>query len=1398
MSYFLGVDIGSVNVKLSLIGESEKIFQLDAEKISTGPRAAVSTLIARLGQGFNLDQIVAAGVSGSGKDVIPKELEWAEYSSPLAIAAGLLHFYPDVKTIIQIGGQSSLVIELEDGLRKPWKVVSNPLCAAGTGRFLEQQAYRLDIGMEDFARLALQCEGCPPRIAARCSVFAKTDLIHLQQKGVTVEPMLYALCESVARMVGSLKKGTFVEPVYFVGGVAANKAIAKALNEMLSARNKHQVEVIVPAHYLYFEALGSALLSIGKTSQSVALSEADVKQRYFEMPRLDFVAAEDIQAVQKIESECTGYLGVDVGSTSTKAVIVDEKGKVLAKHYLMTAGRPVDAIKEVFRNLLRYGGDKAKIAGVGVTGSGRYLIGGFIGADLIKNEITAQTRAGVELDPEADIIEIGGQDSKLVIKRNSVVVDYQMNKACAAGTGSFIDELAEMLGVSVTDGQFAKLAFAAPYTIDLGTRCAAFMGQAVASAQQQGVPLEVITSSLAIGIAKNYLSKVVGNRRLGDKVILTGAVFYNKAVESAFHRELEGKTLTVPEHKEISGAIGAALLAKEEMAGRESKFKGFQKVVDSEVTLSTFTCKGCDNNCTITRMQMPGEKATYYGSRCDRYDAAAAQARQETFFDEREKLLFGEYKPDSGTGPLVGIPRALLMYDFAPLLIGFLNALNARCVLTSRSTGEIIGKAVELSYTDSCFPLKLLHGHAAMLDDVDYILYPSAIRLGEMDGDENQKYSCPLVQAAPFVIRNVLGFGERLLIPILDFSHGTADVIKNLTDAARKMGFSKSKGKRAALAGIEAQHRFEVDQAALGRKLLEDLRQSDKLGVVLFARSYMSQDSGANLGIAEKLAQLGVVPIPLDFLPLETVNPKDYQDRPYWYYESKHIAAAVITAAAPQLYGLALTNFGCGPNSFILPMVEDIMGGKPLGELEIDEHAAEAGIVTRLEAFVDTIKGFARSASERKVSPEDIYRGVPTVIKSSKTFLLPNMSAHADVIGAAMEAYGIGALVLPEPNERDLLYANQVTSGVECLPYRVTLGSFLRFYHDNGHGMGKFEAFMAGAYGPCRLGHYAGEQVRIFKDMGIDLGMRTSVSNNAYQDMDLGFPFRRLFFMRLAWNSCIAADCLYKLLWRTRPYEKQAGSTDILFEDYIRRIADRIRRKEAFSDLLRQATSDFKSLIDPEIPRKPLVGINGEIFLRSNKFSNNDLVRVCENAGLEVVVSPMGEWMKYILYRHVEDAIRDRKFLKMIGSYIVERIQGHEERSVENHFMDLIDEREPSTAHLLGFSSRWLSPKCGSEAVLSIGSGIDWMENPKFAGVISVMPHGCMPGGIVAAMSEKFTVLYQKPWINVTYDGFMETNNLARVNNFAEILRFCRQAEREERSADRERTVSKHLQQGLV
>ncbi len=513
-----------------------------------------------------------------------------------------------------------------------------------------------------------------------------------------------------------------------------------------------------------------------------------------------------------------------------------------------------------------------------------------------------------------------------------------------------------------------------------------------------------------------------------------------------------------------------------------------------------------------------------------------------------------------------------------------------------------------------------------------------------------------------------------------------------------------------------------------------------------------------------------MVPIPLDFLPLASVEPKKYSERPYWAYESKFIAGAAITASAQELYGLALTNFGCGPNSFILRLVEDIMGGKPLGQLEIDEHAAEAGIVTRLEAFVDTIEGYTRSTRRPEASGKDIRRRTSPLNKSKKTLLIPRMAPYVKVVAAAMEANGARTVVLPEPDERNLLYSNQVTSGTECLPYRVTLGDFMRFYYESRVDLKEVEGFMAGSYGPCRFGKYAIEHMRILKEIGFDLAIRTTESNNAYRDFDLGPDFERL-----AWKGIVATDYLQKLLWRTRPYEKQRGSADKLFKEYTSQIADHVRRKEDFNDILRQASPKFRSLLAPDQPRRPLVGINGEIYLRSNSFSNNSLVRVCEEAGLEVIVSSIGEWIKYVSYRNLEDALRYRRIKKLITGYLKKRILEREEHQVTSYQQELLEVKEPSTEELLRRSNRYLSSKCGSEALLSIGSGIEWMEDPKFAGVISVMPHGCMPGGIVAAMADKFSTTYQKPWISLSYDGFPETNNLARINEFAELVNFCSQ-----------------------
>jgi predicted nucleotide-binding protein (sugar kinase/HSP70/actin superfamily) len=386
------------------------------------------------------------------------------------------------------------------------------------------------------------------------------------------------------------------------------------------------------------------------------------------------------------------------------------------------------------------------------------------------------------------------------------------------------------------------------------------------------------------------------------------------------------------------------------------------------------------------------------------------------------------------------------------------------------------------------------------------------------------------------------------------------------------------------------------------------------------------------------------------------------------------------------------------------------------------------------------------------------------------------MSPHSDVFCAAAEAFGVKAIVLPEPDDRNLLYSNSVTSGKECLPYRVTLGDFIRFFRDNGHGTVDFstvEGFMAGSFGPCRLGKYALEQVRILKEMGFDVPIRTTVSNNGYRDVNLGKEFERL-----AWKGMVAVDFLQRLLRRTRPYEKKPGAADQLFNDYLTKIVENTRRKENYSNILKQATTEFRSLIDPSEPRRPLVGINGEIFLRLNRFSNKDLEKTCEAAGLEVVVSSMAEWVEYVYYRNLEDAIKEKSLKKTLVAAIKRWVLLRDKHTIAQNFKEFIDKEEPSTQDILKFSGQYLSPRCGSEAVLSIGTGIEWMENPEFAGVISVMPHGCMPGGIVAAMSNGFSAKYKKPWLTLTYDGFPETTNLAKINSFAELIKFCHNGSR--------------------
>lgn len=726
-----------------------------------------------------------------------------------------------------------------------------------------------------------------------------------------------------------------------------------------------------------------------------------------------------------------------------------------------------------------------------------------------------------------------------------------------------------------------------------------------------------------------------------------------------------------------------------------------------------------------------------------------------------------EIKLEPGT---VGIPRALMTFDSAPLLGGFLQYLRVPMHFSTPTNKLIIEKSLERAYTDSCFPIKLLHGHVVELMEqgAEFIMIPNAIRMGRMDGDEDQRYSCPLVQAAPYIIRSVFGLGDRLLDPVIDLSRGDKILVESLAEIAqRKLGFSWREGLRAAQAGTDAQQQFESQLQVEGQRVLGELEaDQNALSVVLLSRAYNAQDEGANLGMAVELSKLGVVPIPLDYLPLDRVNVKKISDRPYWNYERKILAASKLIAESPQLFGLFLSNFGCGPNSFIQNIVEDIMGGKPLGQIEIDEHAAEAGYITRLEALVDTIRGYKRANLYLIGKPEDYIRSVPTVLRSGQHVIIPRMSDHALAAAAAMRCFGVNAQVLPESDERSMTLSRDVTSGKECLPFRDTLGGFIRMVKDGPFPKGA-RALMAGSFGACRLGKYAQEQQKILNALGIDLEVVTTVSNNAYGDLGLGKKFEIL-----AWQGILTTDLLQRLLRMTRPYERQHGQANEIYDNALDRLLKVLEAGRSTEGIIHEAVASFAKIHDPSKPARPLVGINGEVYLRANRFCNKDLVAMCEAHGLEVEVAPMSEWIKYTTLRNIQDAWAFKQIGRLIKGGLRQLVLRHHEGRVASWANGVIHEHEPSTHELLKESASYLPGRCGSEAVLSLGTGIRQMLDRRFAGVISVMPHGCMPGGIVAAFAEQISKQHDgKPWISLAYDGFADKVNPERIADFAQQVR---------------------------
>ena len=1394
---WVGIDAGSVAVKLGIVSADGHVLGDRYLRHEGRPLQAVARLLDELARhGLRSRQIVGLCATGSGGKEIARRLGIEFSNEVVCLTEANRTLYPEQRTVVEIGGEDSHLLMMEAGDDSKELHLSdfamNSVCAAGTGVFLDQQASRLRIPVEQMGAAALE-SAHPSRIAGRCSVFANSDMIHLQQRGVPVPDILAGLCQAIARNFrGTVaRRDALLPPVAFEGGVAANAGVVKAFTDLLGLKED---EVSVPRHFATLGAMGAALLarntgSVARRFETLAdvgplLSRGDYTRDSLEPlggdgSRSAPAGASASPAAGSSEPQAA-YLGVDVGSISTNLAVLAEDGSLLAKRYLMTAGQPIEAVRQGLRELDDELGPAVEICGVGTTGSGRYMIGDVIGADVIRNEITAQTRAAVALDPEVDtILEIGGQDSKFISTRDGVIVDFEMNKVCAAGTGSFLEEQAERLGMTI-DEEFGRLALTAKRPVRLGERCSVFMGSDVGHHQAHGAAPEDIAAGLCYSIVDNYLQRVARNKKIGERVLFQGGVAFNEGVRAAFEKVL-GRPVVVPPNHEVSGAIGCALAARDERSGA-TRFKGFRQASQAVETTS-FICEDCSNSCDVSRIVTGSGAALHYGSRCGKFDEASEKARgSETpdLFLERERLLLAHHRQQKGrlpaAAPTVGIPRCMVAFhELFPFWAAFFDALGYRVVLSEKSSKKTVETGNELCKSDFCFPIKVAHGHVQDLvhRGVDAIFLPAIIGMGRAPGMANT-LACPYVEALPDVIVASLRLDRRgvdLLRPVMHYRRGEKHILKVLTAALRLLdpGLSKGDVRRAFGAGTASQQVFSQAITRRGEQVLEQLTP-DRPAVVVVGRAYNTCDPEISLRIPRILRRREALAIPLDFLPLDQVDISRLWPSMYWYHGQRILKAAELVLERDDLQAVYVTNFGCGPDSFLLSYFARAMGDKPYLEVEVDEHSAGAGAVTRCEAFLDSLNGkWPHRRAEPSASRQVLQRCMERPQNGDRTFYLPQFSDHWRTVAAALRACGVKAEVLPRSSAESLRLGKRHTLGKECLAHTITTGDVMRKVHSEKFDAGRSAFLGVRMGGPCRVGQF-------LPAMELTVNDHTDVFVPFYkQPASFQRPapvfehVDRPRFERLGGYGVFGVDLLLKAALQTRPYEMTSGETDRIYGRFLDEICAATEDGGDVIAVLADARRAYEAVAVDRSKKKPVVGLLGQAFYIYNRAVNGDLIAKLEALGLEVR-TPYGAEMGLYQYFSMKSIYRLKKQrLKQAGAWVFDRMIQHRMARIMRPFKGFLrDLEEPSVEELVELNRPYLDPALITETTLSVGKAFHHHRQGAH-GVILLGSFCCMPGAISdSIMSGRLREdLGGFPYLRLAYDAQEQTNVDTRIEAFA-------------------------------
>jgi len=1392
----MGLDVGSTTVKVVVIDSENVILFSRYQRHFSDIKQTIIDLLNETYKVFKDEQITIS-VTGSGGLSVSEWLNIPFVQEVIAGAKSVETFIPHTDVAIELGGEDAKITYFEGSIEQRM----NGTCAGGTGAFIDQMATLLQTDAAGLNELAKQHKTIYP-IAARCGVFAKTDVQPLLNEGAAKEDIAISVFQAVVtQTISGLACGKPIRGnVAFLGGPLS--FLSELRTCFIKTLKLKPNEIIVPKDGEYFVALGAALLSKEHKAMPFknlhkALPTLKDAQNY-EIQRLrplfldeeelsSFYQRHDSHKVKRktlfsYEGKC--FLGIDAGSTTTKAAVIDEEGSLLYSYYGSNEGNPLTSAMRILKEIYEKLPPKASIAYSAVTGYGEALLKAALKIDIGEIETVAHYKAANFFLPGVDfILDIGGQDMKCLHVKDEAIDKILLNEACSSGCGSFIETFATSLNMSVND--FAKEALLAKNPVDLGSRCTVFMNSRVKQAQKEGATIGDLSAGLSYSVIKNALLKVIKLRNpkdIGDKVIVQGGTFYNDAILRSFEL-VSGKEAVRPDIAGIMGAFGAALIAKERYSGEESTLLSPGLLNTFKAETSQKRCPLCPNQCHLTVNTFSDGRHFISGNRCEK--GAGVEASKETLpnlFDYKYKKIFG-YKPlskEQAARGTIGIPRVLNIYENYPFWFTFFTQLGFQVEISSRSSKKIYEAGIETIPSESvCYPAKLVHGHIMNLIDkgVTRIFYPCIPHEKKEQKQADNNFNCPIVTSYPEVVKNNMEILKEKNILFLNPFLPMDDMkrlIERLTEELRELKISKQEIVTAVNLAWEEKERVKEDIRRKGEEVLKYLKENNKKGIVLSGRPYHI-DPEIHHGIPNLITSLGMAVLTEDSVAHLGAIERPLRVVDQWVYHSRLYAAAHFVGREENLELVQLNSFGCGLDAVTTDQVQEILSqyGKIYTTLKIDEGnqlgAARIRLRSLKAAMEERIKN-AEKNTESKPGEKIEYKRVPFTkeMTNNYTILVPQMAPYQfEFVQEAFRASGYQMELLPSVDYQAVDVGLKYVNNDACYPSIIVIGQLISALQSGKYDIHRTAVMITQTGGGCRATNYIAFLRKALKDA--DMGHVPVISLNALgMEKNPGFKITPKLINK-SMMALVYGDLLMRVLLRVRPYETIQGSSHLLYRKWAEKCKESIRRgnHKEFTQIVHDIVKDFDQLEINNI-RKPKVGLVGEILVKFHPTANNNAIGIIEKEGAEAVVPDLTDFLLYCAYNpsFKHDYLSGSRKAKWIGLALIKFIEYYRsemKKALQNSkrfeppksIFDLA--KEASTLLSLGNQTGegWFLT---AEMIELIESGV---EN-----ILCMQPFACLPNHVTGkAMIKPLKQKYPNANIvAIDYDpGASEVNQLNRI-----------------------------------